>query len=715
MKRKIIYILILLALVFGTFSPLIGADTAYAAEKDEPAFFGTCFKFGITSGGTIDPIGCVAVFSNVFLGIVGRALWVAGIVFDWSLKYTINLNEMLRMMPIVDKGWIIFRDLANVFFIFILLFMSIKTILGLQNWNEKKAIGGIILAAILINFSLFATKLIVDSSNIIALHFYNLIVEAPPGATISDKASGLSDRFMNGLRIQSLYDIKKIDGPVTSQMISQTLSADKAPITMHKVALISIFGAIFILIAAFIFFAAAILFAVRTVVLMFLMMTSPIAFMAFALPSLFGNLSRTWWSMLWSQSFFAPIYLILCYIVVAAINSEAFKTWISQASFSGAFASQDGSSVVIIFNFIFLAIILTYSLVMAKNYGAVGGGMVMKWGQSAQKWGQGAIGGGTFGAMGALGRKTFGRGASNMAESEELKNRASKGGFGGTLAKLQLAGAKKVAGSSFDLRSSGVGKAVGLQNLGKGSGKGGYDAFIKEKTEKEQKIAKSLGPSEDQEKKLKELRENKDLKQKAEREVGEAEKAEKAEMELEKDTSQNEINDAKAKAVATYSTPDPNSAENILIRNQAEQKMKTAKEKLQKAEDGLKKLAEEHKNKVSGKIKATIDEMARTDEELAGALNAEKRKTEYADNIEKRTPTEFLHQRGAVPFARFFSGTNAEEDKKIADKIRKQGAKFKTEGNLEKAYKDMLKAAKEAGVKTEEEEEKPKEEKKDTT
>src|SRR3989338_3115796 len=73
----------------------------------------------------------------------------------------------------LPQAWRITRDLSNIFFILILLYIAIKIILGLAGHDGKKMIIWVIIMALLINFSMFATKIVIDSYNVLALIFYN--------------------------------------------------------------------------------------------------------------------------------------------------------------------------------------------------------------------------------------------------------------------------------------------------------------------------------------------------------------------------------------------------------------------------------------------------------------------------------------------------------------------------------------------------------------
>lgn len=89
-------------------------------------------------------------------------------IINFTLKY--NYDNIAG----IDAGWKTVRDVANLFFIFILLFIAIKMIIGRESGG--KDIKNVIIVALLINFSLFFTKVVIDASNIFSLYLYNASV-----------------------------------------------------------------------------------------------------------------------------------------------------------------------------------------------------------------------------------------------------------------------------------------------------------------------------------------------------------------------------------------------------------------------------------------------------------------------------------------------------------------------------------------------------------
>src|SRR3989338_8061375 len=197
----------------GANSPGAGAanDAAKLNPPEKPKN-ASCIGF-IPPSFSLD--ACVANIVYMLMWIVSWFLFLAGYIFDISMHFTLNISDLMTRVPVVDIGWKFFRDLANVFFIFILLWIALSTILGLNSGKTKELIVHLVVVALLMNFSLFITKTIIDGSNIIALHFYNLIVNSQTtGANqIMTPQGSMSGAFMEGLKIQTLYDSRAIGEP----------------------------------------------------------------------------------------------------------------------------------------------------------------------------------------------------------------------------------------------------------------------------------------------------------------------------------------------------------------------------------------------------------------------------------------------------------------------------------------------------------------------
>ena len=99
---------------------------------------------------------------QIFLDISGFFIALAGNMLNVVIKVQ---NTAFHDQPAVNIGWKITRDVVNIFYILVLLIISIATILGISSYGMKQTLWKLILSALLINFSLPIAGIFVDFSN----------------------------------------------------------------------------------------------------------------------------------------------------------------------------------------------------------------------------------------------------------------------------------------------------------------------------------------------------------------------------------------------------------------------------------------------------------------------------------------------------------------------------------------------------------------------
>lgn len=448
------------------------------------------FVCGITS-----PIQCMKLLvNNIAVGLLtigSLILGISGVLLNNVMAYTIvNMSAHVGangdLYNIINKTWTTFRDLANMAFIFILLYVAIGTILGLGNVDMKKMLTRVIIVALLLNFSLFFTKLIIDGSNTLTVVFYNQI-----NASVSGEGANIANAYMQKFGFTSWYNTG-----TAGNVIATATGGD-----WIKMLEVGFLGMIFMGTAAFIFFAMSILFISRFVIIIFLFILSPLAFAAMALPN--DKYSGRWFSALWDQVIFAPVCIALLWIVLQLLDvivatPDPNQNIASMVASLGNGATGAGASAGAIFMNFFIIIAFTVAaLIIAKEAGAHGAGGLMKFGKKLRVGAQGYFGGATAGALGYAGRRTVGWTGRNIADSEALKKAEASGGWRGALAGVVRGKSKDIAKSSFDVRATKIGGELAgtIGGLGKAGGKDGYDKFVEEREKLALDRAKDLGPS----------------------------------------------------------------------------------------------------------------------------------------------------------------------------------------------------------------------------
>ncbi|MEK7652753.1 MAG: hypothetical protein AAB334_02300 [Patescibacteria group bacterium] len=401
----------------------------------------------------------------VWIPILSWILTVMGNLLDQSINFSLDMTN-ISGIPGIRIGWVIIRDLINMTFIFILLYIAISTILGTDGAATKKTLANLVVAIILINFSMFIAGLIIDAGNIVALAFRGAIVTK--GAD-----GGLGAIMMNAMKLSEAYEPS---GFGYSSFISAAVRAILMSVTIYA------------------FFMAAMLFIVRIISFIILLILSPIGFIGSLSPK-FAEQSKKWWTTLINQTLVAPIFLFFFYIIAQITTSEGL--------FKNTLGTTTNLDVTYYFNFaIIIGLILT-AVKLSKQFSGELGGKVANFAGTVGKLALGAAGAATIGGLAVAGRAGLGRGASMiLAKTEKgLAEAGSKSGIGGLGARFALRGLKGTEKASFDIRGTELGKkTLGLAkgiSFGKEKGKGGFKEAVKEKTRKERvKIGEMFGTNE---------------------------------------------------------------------------------------------------------------------------------------------------------------------------------------------------------------------------
>jgi len=425
-----------------TITPAEETDAAIAALKN------TDFGCGL------NPLTwhkCIVswIYYLIFIPISAFARLAAHIL-DFFIYYSTNSDSYTHTF--VEKGWGAIRDIANIFFIVALLYVAIKTILSMNVSNNKRLVGTIILVALVINFSLFTTKVVIDASNVLAKIFYNNIT--PIGSNGQDISNEEGEKSIS-LGLVKEFNPQKI-------FAKNNFSIEKNIGTFAFLLFLSILMMGYMI---YIFFSIAFLFLARVVSLWIAMIFSPIAFASLTIEADMGGFGfKKWWSELLKVAFLAPIFIFFLYIIILFGDLKSIVKYGNTNTIIEVNDFQTYMGVLIPFIIIFALLMKAKKL--AVEYSGEMGQAITKAGAMVGGLALGAVTGGA--AM--IGSSTIGKYASKVANNDELKEKAAAGNRG---AQRKLALANSVASKSFDFRQTGAGKMLqsktGL-NLSQGTG-----------------------------------------------------------------------------------------------------------------------------------------------------------------------------------------------------------------------------------------------------
>src|SRR3989344_7290118 len=131
----------------------------------------------------------------ILMQFAGVALGVAVSFANWAIQPAYIINS-----TVVQIGWGVTRDLANMFFILILLGIALDYIL-FQSFGVKRALPMLIVVALLINFSLPIAGIFIDFANVFSDFF---ITKVTGGCLPGDgKSCGFTIAIANNLNLTS--------------------------------------------------------------------------------------------------------------------------------------------------------------------------------------------------------------------------------------------------------------------------------------------------------------------------------------------------------------------------------------------------------------------------------------------------------------------------------------------------------------------------------
>jgi hypothetical protein len=391
--------------------------------------------------GLFDLLAEIAAWvSNMALQIMSLWVMLTGALLNVSISMTLHIKDFVDSTQGVYLVWQTVRDISGMFIIFLLLYASIKIILGFDSvGGVGNLIKNIVIVGILINFSFFITSLLIDASNIVSLALYNGIVGNPTAAQKIDTANALADAATkcgqpagtvnSCVTVAAMTDSKNISNGGMSAIFLNILapqsiynpankaSTDAANSSYSKdqaagILIQGIIGSVIMFTIGLSFLLASLAFVVRLLVLVFLLAFSPIWFASWVIPGL-DEKAKEFTNQLKAQLVFMPVYLLLLY---AALRVAAGSTVFTNLNTNSLGTDSLTAYTVLLINDLFIVFLLNIPLVVAFSMGGVASKYI-----KADKFNAAAI---WKGIGSSAGRNTLGRGA-HIARNSAVMNKIS--------------------------------------------------------------------------------------------------------------------------------------------------------------------------------------------------------------------------------------------------------------------------------------------------
>ncbi len=372
--------------IFITILLIIGGVFIFFRAAQAVSFLG----FDLNLETTI--LGWVGHLVKMLVGLLGGLLLI---IIDLLIK-VYSFNHFIDGEAIaVEIGWVLVRDLSNIFFVVSLLVIAFATVFNVESYHYKKMLPKLIIMAVLVNFSKTICGLIIDFAQVVMMTFVHSFESISRGNLA----------FGFGLD-QMLAIIDGSQNNVNVDFSSGSIVASYILAVLYLIVALGVVGTMLIIIVF------------RIIMIWALVVLSPIAFMASAVPG-GEKYSGQWWSEFTKNvisgpflAFFFWLSMLVLYksnglngatvINIETVNPN--ETAITQTGTSNTMAATVTkiSTGPAIFNYIVSISLLIASMVLSQQLGVAGGSAGGKFMGHLQSFGLGVVGGLVGGALAPL-------------------------------------------------------------------------------------------------------------------------------------------------------------------------------------------------------------------------------------------------------------------------------------------------------------------------
>ncbi len=233
--------------------------------------------------------GLVANLLVLVVDILGKVLVVLMHILIWICSY----NDFVSSLA-VTNGWIILRDVCNMFFILILLVIAFATVLNIEGYSWKKLLPKMLLMAVLINFSKLICGVIIDFAQVIMLTFVNGFRDIGGG---------------NLAAMLGIPDLLSINSDAVT------------PVNMLSIAGTYLLALAYVIVSIGVIVIILFVLVMRMVMLWILVTLSPLAYLLGALPNTSKYASK-WWSQFTENVVSGPILAFFIWLSFASATYD---------------------------------------------------------------------------------------------------------------------------------------------------------------------------------------------------------------------------------------------------------------------------------------------------------------------------------------------------------------------------------------------------------
>ena len=401
-KKFAFRILMVFVLVIFLISPF-----ALKAGDAQDALNGAVIGGGLFAKVAIDAVlNVVNSLLLIMLGVVGALIVLMGQLLGFVLSITVD--PQFYQEGIVGTGFKIALQVADMFFLLIMVIIGIATIVQYENYGLKKLLTTVILVALLINFSLPISQFVIGFANDLTVFFFN--------SAFKGNLSKIGDLLVNQLSLAGFVtdtETAKSNCPgfLASFLVSPgfaigcraiekawSVGSGNAILQQLQAASSIVVALIIFLIALIYLIIGVVLFLIRTVMLWALIILAPLAWIAGVLPHK-AHFSTDWWKKFFTWAFFPFLYALFLYISLKIVTNQIFVNLTSDfaqridtSGLAAGFVSFATLSIGTMLGTLTLFVLFFGGIFMSLKLAGGAGEAVIKGGQKAKDWAVGATG-----------------------------------------------------------------------------------------------------------------------------------------------------------------------------------------------------------------------------------------------------------------------------------------------------------------------------------
>ncbi len=421
-------------------------------------------------------VGVTFLIKNTLLQFAGFLTWLSANMLNFAIQ--VSILDFAEWSPSsLYPIWVIIRQIVSLVVVFAGLYLGFMYIIGRED-TFGKYVGWLAIFALFVNFSYPVTRALVDVSNIVSLNVYSSAVGSETvGTSFGSEFNTLGGNTAGALIVNrlGLTELFVSATKVTSEtgFDTKTGSGFVGQINTTPGALAAV---VFALYAAYVLFMATAILVMRSAVLAFLIVASPLLLVDAVVPKL-GDVAVKMRKMFFEQLIVAPVFMIMLALTLKFM--DVFQTA------GGPLASGEG--VKVFFNILMMIVMLHIMLKVTKATAGAAGEMATSAMGKVGGFGLGVASGGA----GFLARGSVGLAAARLRDSGMMdKMQGSRTGRG--LYSLT----NSLAQSTFDTRNLGMVNR-GLASAGMGMGKGTTQTYDKDFEARDSAMKKKYGSIKD--------------------------------------------------------------------------------------------------------------------------------------------------------------------------------------------------------------------------